>query len=76
MGEVIIKKPDCGMKFNCEVVNFDSKLMRLWHKLEFVEKHLKDKLLEEDLSYITQLKYEAEDLTLQFHREYEVKRES
>lgn len=72
--EVILKKSGCGMRFNCEVINFDSKLMRLWHKLEFVERYLKDKLSEEDLSYLTQLKNEAEDLVLQFHREYEVKK--
>ena len=74
--EKIVKKPGCGMKFNCEVINFGSKLVRHWKKLEYIENQLKNKLSEEDLGYITQAKYEAEDLVLQFYREYEIKSKS
>ena len=42
--EKIVKKPGCGMKFNCEVINFDSKLVRHWKKLEYIENQLKNKL--------------------------------
>lgn len=72
--EIIAKKLGCGMRFNYEVVNFDSKLMRLWHKLDYIENQLKGKLSEEDLGYITQAKYEAEDLVMQFHREYNIEK--
>ena len=70
--ESIIKKPGCGMNFNCSIVNFDVKLARLWHRLEY---QLKDKLSEEDLGYISQAKYIAEDLVMQFYREFEIKKD-
>lgn len=76
MTEKIIKKPGCGMNFNCEVVKFDSKLVRHWKKLEYIENQLKNKLSEEDLGYIAQAKYEAEELVSQFYREYEIKKRS
>ena len=72
--KIIIKKPDCGMNFNCEVTQFDSKLVRHWKKLEHIEHQLKDKLSEEDLGWITQAKLEAEDLVQQFHKEYEIRK--
>lgn len=72
--EIITKKPDCGMNFNCDIVNFDVKLSRLYHKLVFIENKFKDKLPEEELSYLTQAKLEAEDLVQQFYREYEIKK--
>lgn len=74
--EIIVKKPGCGMNFNCEVMNFEPKLVRLWCKLRYIEDQLKDKLSEEDLGYLTQARYMAEDLVQQFHREYEVKNKS
>ena len=71
--EIITKKPGCGMNYNCEVMNFESKLVRLWYKLYYIEDQFKDKLSEKELGYLTQAKYMAEDLVQQFHKEYETK---